>query len=62
MVIKRRGVVASLAKVGDKVRSKSVGLRAAFDGVIVEMLERGCNVKDANGQIWQRQFSELEAQ
>jgi hypothetical protein len=44
---------------GDKVRSKAVGRKEAFDGVIEEVGSCYFNVRCPKGALWHRTQSEL---
>lgn len=46
-------------KVGDAVRSKAIGAKPEFDGIISDVI--GCifKVRDENGNLWHRVLSEL---
>lgn len=46
--------------VGVRVRSKQIGRRVAFSGVIVAQVVGGWNVRDAEGNLWLRQSNELQ--
>ncbi len=46
-------------KVGDRVRSKAVGSRESFNGVIVEIHTGYYHVRDSDGRVWHRKYAEL---
>ena len=47
--------------VGDRVFSKKVGNREAFEGEIVEQVVGGFNVRDDAGNLWLRNSRELSS-
>jgi hypothetical protein len=53
-------------KVGDLVHSRKVGVRAAFDGEVVEVREsvkdfpETYDVKDSAGEAWNRTTADLQ--
>lgn len=47
-------------EIGQRVFSKAVGARSAFEGEVVARLHGSYHVKDENGDEWRRHPSELK--
>lgn len=50
---------AGKIKVGVTVISKKIGAKPQFEGVVVEQVTGGWNVKDEKGPLWLRSSREL---
>lgn len=52
--------MASVYHPGDWVESIAIGRRAAFIGQIVHIQRTYCHVRDSDGKLWHRTYSEIK--
>lgn len=61
MTAQRRAINAIFVKIGDPVRSKQVGSKAAFNGEISQITASSATIRDAENKHWVREWRELES-
>lgn len=61
MATQRRTINSTFAKIGDPVRSKQVGSKAAFNGEISQITAASATIRDAENKHWVREWDELES-